>query len=439
MLVTEGQASKRGRYLYVAIAGLVLALAAVLLGCIPALVRPVLWVSLAFAAGTASRSLAFSVLARLAAVKAAPEVTARPSFAFLIPGLNELPSLRRTVPAMTSLRYDGRLLLCYVCESASTDGSAGFLRDWAARDDRIVLIEKATPPGGRGAAISYGLDHAPRTDVVGFLDADHILDQQSMDELVRQFGAADPPAALQGVCATLNERPNALARLLTIEREWLEIVELRINPLVGGIGLFGGGQGFFRRSLFDDPRLRIDDSMVLDDIDLSARLALEGHAVTFSPRVETRSYEPESLREFLDQRSRWGRGWVQLAPRYVLAALRWRGVPLAVRMDLLRVVLTPFAAAWLCVGFAAGLVALCSPAHAQAPVWLGLVGLGWPFALGFGPYLAGARSARLRDLPLSLIGVPFLFYTYCALIAASLVDAFLLRRPVRYAKTEKRA
>jgi cellulose synthase/poly-beta-1,6-N-acetylglucosamine synthase-like glycosyltransferase len=439
MLVTEGGASRRDRRLCVALGGGVFAVALVAFAYVPWLAGPVLSVALVLAAAFVARSLLLSALAPL--IKAVPPGPsgAPPSGAFIIPCLNERPSLERTVPALTALHYAGELRFCYVCEQASRDGTFEYIRDRSERDGRVVLIEKTTPPGGRGAAVAYGLKHAPPSDFVGFLDADHTLDQASLDELGRTFGGAYAPVAVQGVCATSNESPTPLARLLTVERRWLEKVELRANPRLGGMSQFGGGQGFFRRSLFEEPGLRIDDSMILDDTDLSIQMALRGHRVAFNPRIETRSRTPETVVEFLDQRLRWARGWVQFARKYLLEPLRRPGVPLPLRMDLLRLAMTPFAGALLFLGFAAALVGLTVSWGLLATAYAALAGLFWPLLVGFCPFLAGAWPDRARDAPLVLVGIPLLHYCYALVLAVAVVDALVLRRPVRYAKTAKPA
>jgi len=436
MLVTEGKASKKGRRAFFATAGVVTAAGLALFLFLPVLARWVLWVSVALAASIVIRQTALSLVARFTRSAPAPEPGGQPALAFLIPCLNELPSLQQTVPALRKLSYGGTLRLCYVCEAASTDGTQQYLRECALKDARIMVIEKHTPPAGRGATIQYGLDRAPECDVIGFLDADHYIRQSALDELVRVFGAAQgSPEVIQGACRLAQPDPNWLARLLAVEREWLERVELDAGPRLGGFCHFGGGQGFFRRQVLAEPELAIDESMILDDADLSCRLALAGHRVVFDPRVSTLSREPETLTEFLDQRYRWARGWVQLLGKHITAPLRARGVPLRLRCDVSRFLLTPVGMVWLYFGLLAGVSALFT-SHA-APTWLALAGLLWPFLLGPGPYLAGVRAARRRDAPLVLICIPLLLHVYCLFTAISLVNQYLLHAPVRYAKTAK--
>ena len=69
--------------------------------------------------------------------------------------------------------------------------------------------------------------------------------------------------------------------------------------------------------------------------------------------------------------------------------------------------------------------------------WLGALALLWPAGLGFLPYVAKARRFRLAELPLSVVGIPLLVFTYYSFFAASLVEAFVLRRQPVYSKSSK--
>ncbi len=435
MLVTEGEASGRSRRVCWAVTWLLCAAVAAAVAWRPVAGEPLLWVSMALWCLIAGRHLFFSLTARFLKAPSRSEPERQPSFVFIIPCLNELPSLRKTVPALRKLRCDGGFSFLHVCEAASTDGTEDYLKEAAAEDERMLPIVKDTPPAGRGAAIAYGLERAPEGEVVGFLDADHVLGQESLDALVRIFGREDPPPGVQGVCAASNRSATPLARLLAIERDWMERVELQVAPRMWGISQFGGGQGFFQREVLEDPRFRIDESMILDDTDLSCRLALQGYRVAFAPDVVTASRRPEGVREFLDQRFRWARGWLQMGSKYLKQVFAAGGARVGVRLDLLRLVLTPFLGVLLCLGFAAAVGALIS--FSSPAFRLGLAVLLLPFLLGFQPYLAGARAARIRDFPLVFVGVPLLFTVYTILLASALVEWWVLRRPPRYSKTGK--
>jgi len=150
MLVTEGKASRKDRWVCTVVALGLLCAAGAAFALAPVLIAPALWLSLVFGGTLVLRDVALSVAARWVRAKPNPPATRLPSFCLIVPCLNELSSLKQSVPTMMSLRYEGKLLLCYVLESASTDGGAAYVHECAQKDPRVVPLDKQTPPGGRG-------------------------------------------------------------------------------------------------------------------------------------------------------------------------------------------------------------------------------------------------------------------------------------------------
>jgi len=430
--VTEGRASKAKRRTYGVIA-LTIFLCTLSLCIWLSLLRSVLLaLHLALGAVIMVRYVPLSLRARREDEPGSGRGDALPSIAFIIPCLNEIESLKRTIPAMMKLEYDGTIRFFYVCESASADGSLDYIRECSQKDPRVAVIEKESAPQGRGPAVAYGLARIPEHAVVGFIDADHVMDQASLDDLARVFSVQEPPPALQGVCASANESRTWITRLLSVERAWLEATELKAGPRAGGISYYGGGQGFLRWDVARDERLEIDGSMILDDIDVSIRLAHQGGRVQLSPRVVTWSQQPESVPQFFDQRYRWCRGWLQLSGKHLFAPSPKRGVPLALRIDLLRMLLFPYAAALL---YLTGTGVVSSLIVGPSRV-LALLGVAWPALLGWLPYAARARRLRVGELLLSIVGIPLLWCAYSSFFAVSLVEVVLRRQPL-YSKTGK--
>jgi cellulose synthase/poly-beta-1,6-N-acetylglucosamine synthase-like glycosyltransferase len=281
------------------------------------------------------------------------------------------------------------------------------------------------------------VENAPRADVVAFLDADHILRQATLNELADVFGQADPPDGVQGRCLTSNAKPNFLARVLTIERQWLERTELQVSPRLGGMSQFGGGQGFFRQALFSNGRFPVDDSMILDDTDLSFQLARARCRIEYRPGVSTESLQPETAAEFLDQRIRWFQGWLQLAGKHLPACFRAPALGFALRADMLRLLLTPYMAVPFLMAFAAAAVDALSGGAAVAPIWVRVIALAWPVGFALGVPVAGRLSRRTGGSLLALLGIPLLTCSHVLIACIGLAHMYVLRRPVTYAKTHK--
>ncbi|KPL01445.1 MAG: hypothetical protein AMK75_04900 [Planctomycetes bacterium SM23_65] len=439
MIVTEGnRAYRQRRTLSLAVAVFLFCGFTFLL--LPFLVVPAIWVCAVMATATVGRFALLSVVALFERRPADPSVEhpdRAPSIAFVIPCLNELPSLKRTVPAMTSLVSDNDIFFLYVCESASRDGTTEYLRKRARTDKRMVLLERPGSPAGRGSAVRYGVSHLPECDLVGFLDADYTLDQTSFDRLLALMGREDSPMVLQGGCEAINETSGSLPRLLSLERRWVEQMELEANPRLGGMCYFGVGQGFFQRRLFDDPRFVIDESALVDDIELSCRLALAGHKVAYEPSVVSRCLEVTSLRGYLAQRYRWLRGWLQISRKYLGRCLRTRGLSRALRADLLRFCMKPYRVGAVFITLPAFIVLSVVGSFDAMTLALLIVVLGMSLIAGVLPLITGACPLRPREIFLSLLGMSLLLFSYSALFSVAMVEEYVLRAPRQYAKTDK--
>ena len=94
----------------------------------------------------------------------------KPRISVIIPSRNGMETLPRAVASALALRLD-----CFeviVVDDGSTDGTADWLAELAARDPRVVPLRRDRDHGV-SAARNAGIA-AARSDLVGFLDADDV-------------------------------------------------------------------------------------------------------------------------------------------------------------------------------------------------------------------------------------------------------------------------
>ena len=193
MIVTEGKASRTERRLSITVGSTVLLGTTILFYGHPGAAEIACLVATSLGVVVVVRSALLSVNCRRRSPKAISSRKPSPVFLFIIPCLNELPALSVSVARMLALTRICPLKLCYVCESDSTDGTSLYLEKVVAGESHVILLQKDTPPSGRGAAIAYALDRVQQGDVVGFLDADHYL----CEKLCAAFKIAFPSTSLQ--------------------------------------------------------------------------------------------------------------------------------------------------------------------------------------------------------------------------------------------------
>ncbi len=359
-----------------------------------------------------------------------------PSICLIIPCLNERPILEKTIPKMQSLIYCGSLYFCYIIESTSSDGTLQYIEKQAKSDNRIVVVIKKTPPAGRGAAIAYGLYNAPHTDVVAFLDSDHTMDQDSLITLSRIFGNSKKELVIQGMLQTHNNEKNILVRAQSVERNIIERLEIEANGKIGGFSFYGGGQGFFSRSLFEKHQFKIDESLLLDDIDLSFRLALGGYKVELRQDISTESLVPEKLTEFIDQRFGWSRGWLDLADRHISVSCTAKKIPILLRIDCLRFFSLPYIAPLFILFWSSGIVAMLLGVSTTILYFL-LPILCWPLFCGLLMSIVDYKNRYFKHKIVISVDMALLFVINVFILSAVFIDKHVFRSPSKYLKTAK--
>ena len=216
----------------------------------------------------------------------------KPTLSIVIPVLNEEPRMAAALLALAPLRRDGHELI--VCDGGSTDGTR-------ARCTGLADAVLYTPPG-RARQMNAGAA-AARHEVLLFLHVDTTL-------------PADAPAAIARALAAgaawgrFDVHIEGRARMLPV-------VAAFMNRRSRWTGIATGDQAIFvRRGLFNDVG-GFPDQPLMEDIELSRRLRLRGHA-------------PACLRQLVSTSGRrWDeRGaWRTIVLMWRLRWQYWRGAP----------------------------------------------------------------------------------------------------------------
>jgi cellulose synthase/poly-beta-1,6-N-acetylglucosamine synthase-like glycosyltransferase len=230
-----------------------------------------------------------------------------PSYSVLVPLYREEAVIPDLVRNLAALDYPGSKLQILILLEADDAGSReAVLRH--ANSPSIEII--AIPPGGprtKPNALNYGLAFACGDYVVVF-DAE---DRPEPDQLRKAAAVFRERPWLGCVQAPLqpDNRGSLLARLFAVE--YAANFEVLL-PTLAAIGLplpLGGTSNHFPRPVLEAVG-GWDPFNVTEDADLGIRLARFGLA---SGVVASHTYEeaPEHFRQWLPQRRRWVKGWLQ--------------------------------------------------------------------------------------------------------------------------------
>ena len=282
--------------------------------------------------------LAFLALAALRVVAwakpAYPPIDDRPTadlpaYTVLVPLYREANVVADLVRHLCTLDYPLAKLDIRLLIEADDDETIGALRRVDLPPYFTVVTIPPVAPRTKPKALNVGMIGA-WGDLVTIYDAEDVPDRDQLRRAAFRFAAADPKVAcLQARLRIDNGGANLLAGFFAIEYEALF---RRFLPALERLGLplpLGGTSNHIRRDALEEIG-GWDSFNVTEDADLGLRMIRFGYRVA-TLDSDTWEEAPSDLRGWIDQRSRWYKGWLQTwivhmrSPRLYLAETGWRG------------------------------------------------------------------------------------------------------------------
>ncbi|MFB6115110.1 MAG: glycosyltransferase family 2 protein [Candidatus Nanohalobium sp.] len=259
-----------------------------------------------------------------------PEEGYKPNVSIIIPAYNEGNVLRETVEACVNLDYPKdkyEVVISY--EGDSTDNTPELAEALADEFD-IVKALKSENPGGKAKAVNFALDHVD-SEIIAGIDADHQFEEGALKRAVRWFADEDV-WCVRGRCYGRNPSGSILSLHATIERHLIERIDVYGTYHFGGFSYYGGGQFFFRSKVFDEIG-ELGEDILIEDIDMSAKIHKHGKELVIDPEIVTYEQHPEEFANWWSQRVRWTRGWFQVAKRHLTDIIRSKNMSFRKRLD----------------------------------------------------------------------------------------------------------
>ncbi len=347
---------------------------------------------------------------------------ALPDYTVVVPLFKEIEVVDQLVAALRAMNYPaGKLDIKLVLEQEDIT-----MRRWVAQLQLPahfeVLVVPSCSPQTKPKALNYALAFA-RGDLLAIYDAEDVPEPNQLRDAAEVFANAPASlACLQARLAYYNANENWLTRQFAIE--YAALFDLLL-PMLAHAGLpfpLGGTSNHFRISVLRKIGAW-DPHNVTEDADLGLRLARLGWRVGV---LRSTTYEEANckLDNWLSQRARWLKGWMQTWLVHMRSPwLFWRELGprgfLASQIMMLGMIVTALLHP-VFLGFVIW-VAVTGLPGGQAPtvgsallIGFGLVVLvaGYGFAIAAGA--KGLVNRGLADLSLSLASMP----VYWLLISA---------------------
>jgi cellulose synthase/poly-beta-1,6-N-acetylglucosamine synthase-like glycosyltransferase len=354
-----------------------------------------------------------------------------PSFSIIVPAKNEGKMIDRLFDAFSKLDYPKEKVEIVVVEDGSDDGTFEMCEKHASNLGNVKVLHRSCS-NGKPSALNFGLEHCVG-ELVAVFDADNVPASDVLLKAARYFEDSSV-AAVQGRTMSINAGENMLTQFVSYEEAvWCEAY-LRGKDSLGLFVHFKGSCQFIRRNVLQKLS-GFDENTLSEDMELSARLAEQGHWIRYGGDVCAWQESPSSLRTLFRQRTRWFRGTMEVAFKYG----RLMSKPCLRNFDAEITLCGPFIiiASLLCYFAASGALFVSYPFDViwRTLTFFSLLSTTALFFLAGALLVYASKPKQAR----SLLWLPFVFgywllQSFIALYAALLI---LFRRPNTWLKTEK--
>lgn len=252
------------------------------------------------------------------------ELKEYPSVDILIPAYNEGKVLFDTLDAMVNLHYPGELNI-YVLNDNSTDNT-GDIADYFARLYTNVHHIKVPPgkPKGKARVLNYGMSIS-KGEMIAVYDADNQPERFALIKLVQKALEKEEYAGAVGYVKTINMHKNSLTRMIGLEFMIFQLLMQSGRWKLFKLGTLTGTNMLLKRHVLE--RINGWDPYALaEDAELSLRIYAAHYLLPIVPDSVTWEQEPEVLRVWIRQRTRWMQGNLYLIAKVLSEKSLIRGM-----------------------------------------------------------------------------------------------------------------
>lgn len=235
------------------------------------------------------------------------DITNFHTVSLILPAHNEEGTIRQSIESVLETNYSRKEII--VVDDGSTDRTYEFALPYA-KQGKIKLFKKESSSGSKAGALNYGITFSTG-DITIVVDADSLIERQSVIESVKQFSNSSVVAVSGNVKILSGD--GGITNLLTRLQSYEYLLSFEIgrrfqsltNTLVVSPGAFTG----FKSNVGRDMGL-FDIDTITEDFDFSIKLRKSGYKIVFAPKAVVWTFCPPTWRGWFRQRKRWSHGQV---------------------------------------------------------------------------------------------------------------------------------
>lgn len=243
--------------------------------------------------------------------KELPEIKGVPPLVtIMVPAHNEGVVIVKTVESLLRFDYPQDRYEIIVINDNSSDNSAELLAEIQDKNPtrQLHIINTDAVVGGKGKsnALNIGFKQA-KGDLIAIYDADNTPEKTALRYLVAELTNDAELGAVIGKFRTRNRNASLLTRFINIETlsfQWMaqagrwQLFKLCTIP----------GTNFIVRREIIEAIGGWDEKALAEDTEISFRIYMMGYKIKFQPKAVTWEQEPQTLKVWFRQRTRWVKG-----------------------------------------------------------------------------------------------------------------------------------
>lgn len=255
-----------------------------------------------------------------------------PSVLLLVPIRNEAQALPELLSALDRLKYVRERITFVLIDDGSNDGSKLLLERWGRGRNNWHILSLAENVGKAGA-LNAALAEFPQGQIVAIYDADERPLPDALLHLVRPF--ANPKVGgVSGRRAVDNRLASPAASYTTFEGLVHQLITMRAKDRLNlAPALLGANCAYRRQALAQVDNFK--PGALLEDSDLTLKLARAGWEIRFEPKAVSYHHVPETTAGYWQQHTRWARGFNEVAKDQARSTLFDQRLPWLLRLELL--------------------------------------------------------------------------------------------------------
>ncbi len=233
-----------------------------------------------------------------------------PMVSIMVPAHNESIVIRKTVQALLALDYPKDKYEIIVINDNSSDDSAEVLKKMQGKNPgrKLIVINTDNVSGGKGKSNALNIGFSVSSgSVIAIYDADNTPEPNALTLLVENLMSDDKLGAVIGKFRTRNRNASLMTRFVNIETLAYQCMNQAGRWFFFKLCTIPGTNFVMRRSIIESIG-GWDTKALSEDTEISFRIYRMGYKIKLMPLAVTWEQEPQLLRIWLKQRTRWAKG-----------------------------------------------------------------------------------------------------------------------------------